>query len=861
MELVLNWISREGSIFLTWWLLVSIAGWTVMPLAWRLLGGLPDRGYTLSKALGLMLIGFTYWLLVSLGLLGNGVGGVIAAWLIVLVVAVVGLWLLPGRVPSWREYWQENRTVMLTTEVIFFVLFFTWFLYRAYIPDTYSTEKPMELMFISSIMRSDTFPPNDAWLAGYSISYYYFGYVIAAMLSMVSGVSSGIGFSAMISMLFGLVGTTAFGLGYNLVRARTMWSDEDCSPAEKHLSQARYKPLAAGFLALFCVLLMSNLEMPLVEVPYETRLATEDYLNFWGQPRTSFDNLAGYTSDPNATLSLTPTNWSYWWWFGAARVLGDYDLAGNQVGEPITEFPAFSFILGDTHPHVLSLPFVIMTLGLALNLLLTWRSPNRYQVVLYGLVIGGLIFMNTWDGPIYLAALVGTDALRRLMRQRGRLHLSDWLALILFGVELLAIAVVAYLPFLIAFRSQAAGFLPNLINPAYLPRLFLVIGPPLILAGSLVLVEAWRGRRRMNWSLGLTVGLGLLAIMVIFMLMLTLLSSFNPMLYGRVQGFVDQYGGWAGVLPLFLERRLTHGVTSLILLAFIVLIVARLFPRQRTADEVVSGAEAPIVTYSPSAGFALLLVGIGVTLLFIPDFVFLRDAFWSRSNTTFKFYYQAWVTLGLAGSYGTYTILADGKLRLPALPLRLVYGAVLALLIVMGSLYIIAASHYRAVIERGSPSYLSVDGGSLGLSNDIVQSVQCLAELVGPDDDVIVAEAARDTYNPSYGRVGTMTGIPNLLGWPGHESQWRGATYGETAGSRQGDLQQLYSATAWNVAQQIIDKYGIDYVVIGSTERNTYEPRENSVVPLQEDMFAANSTLVCSYGNEHIYRVRPNTAD
>jgi len=55
-------------------------------------------------------------------------------------------------------------------------------------------------MFISSIMRSPTFPPNDGWMAGYSISYYYFGYFMAAMLATASGIGSTIAFNLTISL-------------------------------------------------------------------------------------------------------------------------------------------------------------------------------------------------------------------------------------------------------------------------------------------------------------------------------------------------------------------------------------------------------------------------------------------------------------------------------------------------------------------------------------------------------------------------------------------------------------------------------------------------------------------------------------
>ena len=65
---------------------------------------------------------------------------------------------------------------------------------------------------------------------------------------------------------------------------------------------------------------------------------------------------------------------SGWWWWRASRVIHDLDPNGNTMGvQPIDEFPGFSFLLGDMHPHVLALPFVLLALALALNALIKGR--------------------------------------------------------------------------------------------------------------------------------------------------------------------------------------------------------------------------------------------------------------------------------------------------------------------------------------------------------------------------------------------------------------------------------------------------------------------------------------------------------
>ena len=67
----------------------------------------------------------------------------------------------------------------------------------------------------------------------------------------------------------------------------------------------------------------------------------------------------------NTGSGLFPDN--QWWWFRASRVI-DTLSDGQSLDYTITEFPIFSFILGDLHPHMISLPFVVLGLGLILNL-------------------------------------------------------------------------------------------------------------------------------------------------------------------------------------------------------------------------------------------------------------------------------------------------------------------------------------------------------------------------------------------------------------------------------------------------------------------------------------------------------------
>jgi YYY domain-containing protein len=827
---LLDWLSREGWIVISWWALVTAAGAAALPACVRLLGALPDRGYALARAAGLLLVGFTFWLLGSLGFLTNSPGSIALSWVIVLAVSLT-LYFRGGGM-DWRAWWRNNRAAVITGEILFIVLLMGWALYRANIAELNSTEKPMDMMFMSSILRSPSFPPNDAWLSGYSISYYYFGYVLAAMLAMMSGIHTSIAININIALLFALVGLTVFGVVYNLVRSRAFDPIRQYFQRKTHGGTAddpswcppATSAVLTGLLAAVFVVLMGNFEVALVEIPFESQTASTPYLQFWDvNQRTA----------PNDRIASDFTQWDYWWWWPSSRVVNDHNLNGSH-DEVIDEFPNFSYILADNHPHVMSLPYAALALGLALNLLLTGRDPNRSETIFYGLVVGGLIFLNTWDGPIYLAVLVGADGLRRLIRSgTGRISGQNWLRMARFGLTLLLLAVVFYLPFVLGFRSQASGILPNLINPTRPQQYFMMFGPFLLIFIPFLALEIWRARGRINWSLGGQVA-GAVGLGVVFILVaLVWAISQNNVLRQSVLSYIDNNGGWNAVMPTLVQRRLVALPTTIILLIGIAIVVGRLFPRRELPenDDESAGHEADerrIVTYPSATGFALLLIGVGLVLTLVPDFAYLRDYFGSRMNTVFKFYYQAWLMFSVAAAYGVYTILADLHLPSPVAALKAVSGLGFAVVVSAGMLFPIIAPQSRGLVENGrlnavNPPPLTMDGGPSFAGGSDYGSIMCLDNFL-QGSPAVITEAIGGSYHPEFGRVAALAGIPAVLGWPGHESQWRGGTYAEIAGSRQQDVETLYNTTNWSQAQQILKDYGVTYVFYGATERATYDP-------------------------------------
>ncbi len=843
-----EWIAREGGIVLSWWALATLAGVAIFPLCARLLSGLPDRGYIIARPVGILVTGFVFWLLASFGFLSNTPGSMVLAWLIVGVLSLIVFYTLRGHKNTidWRAWWRHNRSGVIAAEIVFAVLLVGWCIVRTYQNGILYTEKDMELAFISAVMRSDSYPPNDPWMSGYAISYYYFGYVIAGMMSLLSGINSTTGFNLTTAMTFALTGLGTFGVVYNLVRSRARRFDND-----ENSVQARPRggtAVATGLVGIMLVLLMGNWQTLMIELPYQSATASTEYLEFFDSDQRQVAN-----TQPNDAVE----NWGYWYWFRSSRVLNDRDLTGNRQ-EVIDEFPAFSFLLADNHPHVMSLPFTLVALTLALNTLLMRRAPRGLTVLFYAICLGGLIFLNTWDGPIYMIAVIAADALRRFIRNGGtRLTAADYFGLITLGISIVGLSVLLYLPFLIGFRSQLGGVLPNLQYPTLFQQFFIHFAPFLIILSIFLAVEIWRGGRRINWRAGIIAALTALGGLLALMAILIVVASFVPSLRDVVTAFVDQNGGWGALLPDLLTKRLTHGLTALFLTIGVLLVAARLFPRVFSAAKEADPENNTVITYPAATGFVLLLIGLGIMLTLSPEFVYLRDNFSTRMNTIFKFYYQAWVLFGVASAYALYTIISDIDLKVPAPIVRAAVGGISVFVITGGLLFTIFGVYSRVQVETGRNSFpeddppLTLDGAQsfvrAGLiSPDDFAAVQCLsAQVIG--DDAVVVEAVGNSYGWGYGRVGTLTGIPILYNWGGHQSQWRGSTFGEIAGSREGDIERLYTDPTWNSARSILAQYGIDYVFFGNNERVKYSADETK--------FRDNLEIVCEFGETRVYRV------
>lgn len=828
-----------------WYLVVQLFGLAALPLCLRLLRHLPDRGYALSKPLGLLLAGWAFWLFTSFGWTYNTAGSILA---VLFLLAAAGLLLSAStyqqsgltRPRSWLgQHWR----VILVTEAVFALTFIAACGMRAYMPriETAGGEKWMEIAFLRAILRSHTFPPHDPWLSGFAISYYYFGYVIVAMITRLAAVPPSIAFNLGIGTLFALTCTASFGLVYDLVVALG-------TPPRRGLRASGGGAILAGLLGPLLVAVMGNLE-GLLEVLHAQGVGPA---GLW-----AWLDIHHIDQPPSPVgAGLVPTR--FFWWWQASRVLQDYTPWGAEQ-HVIDEFPAFSFILGDMHPHVLALPFGLLAIALALNLYLrigasahqrVGASAHRqvlalrtliadgpfatWELFVYAICLGGLGFLNTWDFPVYLFVVAAAATLAWLLTSsasRFTLHAARFtfdvspftfhaLQFSLFFVALLLPGVLLYLPFWIGFQSQAGGLLLNLFNATRLPQFLVMFGPLVAIAALFVALEARRSGvgagRVLRWTAILAlVLLGLLAAVLIAALLLIRLGAIpeqGPAAYlaawlrgGPIPGLEDVPDAHTLIARSLLSR-LLNPWTGLGLIALLVAIALTL--RHRASS---IGHPAP-------GSFVLLLFATGALLTLSVEYVYLRDNFGTRMNTVFKFYFQAWVMWGVAGAYA----LAD-LVRRPgprgAAAWRKVGMAAIGLLIGAGLVYPALAVPSRAR-ECGAPPTLDGTAYLAQTQPDDYAAVAWLNENISGAPVILEAPGDRFRAYVYEGRVSALTGLPTLLGWAGHQHQWRGS-YDEQA-RREPDIETLYTSTDPGEVSALLDKYDVSYVYVGPLERARY---------------------------------------
>ena len=365
--------SQVASV-VTWLLLLELLGLVAFPLAFVALRGLADRGYGVSKTLGILALAWLSWFGPSLKIVAY------ERWWIALCL---GLLIGASVSVAWRRrrvmarFIREHAALLVTEEAIFLLLFLLFLLIRIGNPDLWHParggEKPMDFAYLNAVIRSTTFPPYDPWHAGGFINYYYFGFVIIGTLIKLTGIVPWVAYNLAVPTLFALTGLGAFSVAFNLADGdrATEFPGEEAA-----YGGMRIGSLLAGLAGIFSVAIIGNLGNAKLIFEQLAQRSTAQVAG-GGVLAGLLNLLSGAVAVLTGKVPLAFPN--DWWFWNASRVIPD----------TINEFPFFTFTYADLHAHMIALPLTLLALAAAVALVRNagdrtagvrhYRSGDRVQ--------------------------------------------------------------------------------------------------------------------------------------------------------------------------------------------------------------------------------------------------------------------------------------------------------------------------------------------------------------------------------------------------------------------------------------------------------------------------------------------------
>ena len=444
----------------------------------------------------------------------------------------------------------------------------------------------------------------------------------------------------------------------------------------------------------------------------------------------------------------------------------DYWRSSRVVGQgdTINEFPFFSSIHGDLHPHFMVLPVGILLLGILLDERLFPSHPEAkptrpYQALvpfaLVTIVLGAMLAVSPWELPtsaLLVFLLAGRSQPFWPLFSKARFQLVLRMIGVLIG------AYILFLPFYLGFAAPPSDVGWKVAESSlgqFLTVFGLLLFPPILLVATRL------------WSLVPKAG------------------EWGHLLFALTV-LVLVFAGLAGnaVLPLLA-----------------VLLVSTL-----------------AVAYGDSAGperAGYLLVTAAVTALLACELVYLRDSYGERlyrMNTVFKLYFQSWTILAVAAPWCVDRLLAR---QWQWAPTRQAITAALVVLVAASACYPLGIT----IDRMGRPQW-TLDGNAY-LQRDHPDDFAALSWLrSNVNEPVVILEATGDPYS-YFARFSSNTGLPTVLGWANHEGLWR--AHDRAVGSRRQDVTRIYDAPTLAAVEPMLDRYGVRYIIVGDLERQHHQ--------------------------------------
>lgn len=772
-----------------WWLLwLEVAAFAALPWTSWLLRALPDRGYGLSKLLGFAAVALPAWLLVAWKAVHFS-GALV--WVLFAVAVAAGAALAWQRRSTLAAEFRERWPIFAVSEALFLAAFFGFLALRAWNPDIWyhptGGEKPMEMAYLTAVTRSTTLPPYDPWFAGGYMNYYYMGWFFLAVPIRALQIVPEVAFNLGIPTYAALAAATACSTVYNLVALSIR------ALPGRDVARASLRPaIITGLVAAFLLVLAGNLDG--LHQTVERVQAVNTWGAFSGTP--VLGGAVGIAGGLKAMVFDGAELPAYDWW-RSSRV--HFDNLND-----IVEFPYWSFLFADLHPHVMGLPFFGASVGLAVAYVASARAGLRLQAwvlaIALGLVVGLIRTVNTWDFPTVALIGVASVTIGQLLRTGPARNRA------LEGFAQLAAAAAVLFVIYTPYTANSEVFNTGLIRSreTTAPQQFFS-------------------------------QFGIFVLITVAYLAMRYIEARREAPSNVIAGLFDGWFAIAGLTTFVVGLAVftfSSGLTVVALSSVVLLLLLNLLWVDMTRPERDTGR---------ILGTAALVLAVGIAAGV--DVVTVTDDI-ARQNTVFKFSMQAWQLWALGSAYATWYVgsalwRAEGwRARPRAGRSGLAVAAAAGGLALLAAALIFPVSGTRArqdarfATDVGPTldglAYLSAnpiyheDGGTADPSDDVDLNLSDDEPLIrwmreNVEGSPTIVEAVGGLYHWTN-RISVNTGLPAVIGWDWHQIQQRGQFAGPI-GVRRADTMEFYRTPDPGVAATYLRKYDVSYVVVGATER------------------------------------------
>jgi len=740
-----------------WWSALFFIGVAAFPLTKHLFSSWYDKGYVFAKAVGFAVVSYCVYVVGTLHFAPFTYWTIVVSMSILFIISLLvprfaqirnGTFriqnvITPGRLRLLR--------IIILEEVVFFLLLLLWSYVKAHEPSINGLEKFMDYGYMHTIFNSRYFPAPDMWWAGGYINYYYFGHLVTALLTRLAGMSLDTTFNLMLAALFALTASMSFGIGYQLFRVTSQAvhdTQEKVQPGWYGMLQRHGKSVVAGILTSFLVTLAGNMQ-------------------------TLYAFTKGYTGE-----DVQPFWELFWKWSELNTGLGEgmlrywYANATRFIPFTIHEFPSYSFVVSDVHGHVLSLPFVLLALGMLITFFLfrySHTSAINYEkhvgfLGFYGFLVGILLMTNALDGPIYggIFALLWLVIVILPSKEKA---LREWYDYLWPVVMVALIALVTALPFLYFFDSFATGIGVNC--------------PAASLSGSrigpFIFEEVEKCQHSPLWMMSL------------------------------LWGFFWYCGIW--MYTRFFRKRddKTESILRILKVFFLFSIGLIIFPEFLYVKDIYPGHFRSNTMFK--LGYQAFIMWSIIAGYVISTMVF-RKRFPSHEKKRTVPFFGYEVPLPNTRQLRTIFLLC----LIPQLFLVSIYP-IFSIRSYFGELRTYESIYGMRWFEDKYPSDWKA-----------VLWLREKAEEGRKTGNVpIIVEADGESYT-DYNLISSFAGLSTVSGWGVHEWLWRGSW--DIVAPRVEDIRIIYESSNVQEVSKLLAKYSVRYVVVGAMEREKYQMLE-----------------------------------